>query len=46
MSLGDVFLRFDSREEMDKVLSKVDEWLTIELEKQESNYNERIWWIF
>ena len=33
MSLGDMFLRFDSREELDDVMSKVNEWLEIELEK-------------
>lgn len=32
MSLGDMFLRFDSREELDKVMSQVNEWLTIVLE--------------
>lgn len=32
MSLGDMFLRFDSREELDDVMSKSKEWLTIELE--------------
>lgn len=31
MSLGDIFLRFDSREELDKIMSKVDDWLTIKL---------------
>ncbi len=29
MSLGDMFLRFDSREELDEIMSKVDEWLEI-----------------
>lgn len=33
MSLGDMFLRFDSRDELDKVMSKSDEWLNIELDK-------------
>lgn len=32
MSLGDMFLRFDSREELDDVMGKSKEWLTIELE--------------
>lgn len=32
MSLGDMFLRFDSREELDDVMSKSKEWLTIQLE--------------
>lgn len=32
MSLGDMFLRFDSREELNDVMSKVKEWLSIELE--------------
>ncbi len=32
MSLGDMFLRFDTREELDSVMSKSSEWLTIELE--------------
>ena len=32
MSLGDMFLRFDSREELDDVMSKVNEWMNIELE--------------
>ena len=32
MSLGDMFLRFDSREELDHIMSKSSEWLTIELE--------------
>lgn len=30
MSLGDMFLRFDSREELDDVMSKSEEWLKIE----------------
>ena len=33
MSLGDMFLRFDSREQLDEVMSKVNDWMTIELEK-------------
>lgn len=32
MSLEDMFLRFDSREELDNVMGKSVEWLTIELE--------------
>ncbi len=32
MSLGDMFLRFDSREELDDVMSRSNEWLHIELE--------------
>lgn len=32
MSLEDMFLRFDSREELDNVMGKLVEWLTIELE--------------
>lgn len=32
MSLGDMFFRFDSREELDDVMSRVNEWLHIELE--------------
>jgi len=32
-SLGDMFLRFDSREELDKIMNKTSEWLHIELEK-------------
>lgn len=31
MSLGDMFLRFDSRDELDEVISKANEWLNIEL---------------
>lgn len=31
MSLGDIFLRFDSREELDDVMSKSNEWLKIDL---------------
>lgn len=31
MSLGDIFLRFDSREELDEVIAKSKEWLHIEL---------------
>lgn len=31
MSLGDMFLRFDSREELEEVMSKRNEWLKIEL---------------
>lgn len=31
MSLGDMFLRFDSRQELDEIMSKSDEWLHIEL---------------
>ena len=33
MSLGDMFLRFESREELDEIMSKVNDWLKIELEK-------------
>ena len=29
MSVGDMFLRFDSREELDLVMSRTDEWLKI-----------------
>ncbi len=32
MSLGDIFLRFDSREELDEIVSKSEEWIHIELE--------------
>ena len=32
MSLGDMFLRFDSREELDEIMSKTNEWLKIKLE--------------
>lgn len=32
MSLGDMFLRFDSREELDEIISKTNEWLKIKLE--------------
>ena len=32
MSLGDMFLRFESREELDRVMSKSDEWLDIILQ--------------
>ena len=34
MALGDMFLRFDSREELDDVMSRVNEWLKIELENR------------
>ena len=33
MSLGDMFLRFETREELDDVMSRVNDWLKIELEK-------------
>lgn len=29
-ALGDIFLRFDSREELDDVMGQIDEWLHIE----------------
>ena len=32
MSLGDMFLRFDSRDELDEVMSHSKEWLNIVLE--------------
>lgn len=32
MALGDMFLRFDSREELDEVMTNVNEWLQIELQ--------------
>lgn len=32
MSLGDMFFRFDSREELDMIMSKANEWLHIELQ--------------
>ncbi|MCI8597621.1 MAG: ATP-grasp domain-containing protein [Lachnospiraceae bacterium] len=35
MSLGDIFLRFDSREELDFIMSKSREWLHIEIENSE-----------
>ena len=31
MSLGDMFFRFESREELDRIMSKSDEWLHIDL---------------
>ena len=31
MALGDIFLRFDSREELDEVMGRVNEWLKVEL---------------
>lgn len=37
MALGDLFLRFDSREEMNWVLSKQKEWLHIDLDADKSN---------
>ncbi|MDD5854179.1 MAG: ATP-grasp domain-containing protein [Lachnospiraceae bacterium] len=37
MALGDMFLRFDSREELDEVMAKSKEWLHIELEEIDSN---------
>ena len=33
MSLGDIFLRFDSREELNDIISKQRDWLKIELEE-------------
>ena len=33
MSLGNMFLRFDSREELDDVMSRQEEWLHIEIER-------------
>lgn len=35
MALGDMFFRFDSREELDSVMEKSNEWLHIELEQEE-----------
>lgn len=32
MSMGDIFLRFDTREELDEIMSKSNEWLRIVLE--------------
>lgn len=32
MALGELYLRFDSREELDAVIARADEWLHIELE--------------
>ena len=32
MSLGDIFLRFDTREQLDEVVGRMREWLHIELE--------------
>ena len=32
MSLGDIFMRFDSREELDRITQSADRWLHIELE--------------
>ena len=36
MALGDLFLRFDSREEMNTVLAKQKEWLHIDLDTSKS----------
>lgn len=36
MSLGDMFLRFDSREELDRVMGDVHEWMKIETEGDET----------
>lgn len=33
MALGNLFLRFDTRKELDEVTSRVNDWLHIELEK-------------
>lgn len=33
MSLGNIFLRFDSREELNDVMSRQEEWLHIEIER-------------
>jgi len=32
MSLGDIFLRFESRKELDEIMSKINEWLYIDIE--------------
>lgn len=32
MSLGDIFLKFDTRKELDEIMSKSKEWLRIEIE--------------
>ena len=32
MALGDMFFRFDSREEMDEIMKKQYDWIHIELE--------------
>lgn len=32
MSLGDMFLKFDNTEEMEDMISRIDEWLFVELE--------------
>lgn len=37
MALGDMFFRFDSREELDEVMAKSRDWLHIELEGTDSN---------
>ena len=34
MSLGDIFLRFDSRKELDAVMENVHQWLHIEIETE------------
>ena len=31
MALGDMFFRFDTREELDSVMAKVKEWLHIDM---------------
>lgn len=33
MSLGDMFLRFDSREELDEVMARQEDWLHIEIKR-------------
>ena len=32
MSLGDMFLRFDTRDQLNEIMSRINEWLEIELE--------------
>lgn len=39
MALGDMFLRFDSREELEEVMAKQNDWLKIELEKYHETIN-------
>lgn len=34
MSLGDIFLKFENREELDNIMDRVNEWLRIEVEEE------------
>lgn len=43
MSLGDIFLRFDSRKELDEVVAAADQWLSIDVDAPPPYLSRGLW---